>query len=89
MGGLAFLLGLGFLAILVCLAVIGLLAGALIGAVLGALTGGAVGAARAPQDKAELATYRGITGGSCLGALAGLVVAAVLVAVAWHYFVAT
>jgi hypothetical protein len=79
-----------FLGLLV-LAVIGLVAlilGGVLGAFLGGTIGGVQGWRKAAEGDRELGAYRGVTWGSCAGALLGLALAVLLLFLAWGYYVA-
>ncbi len=66
-------------------AVLVIVVGGLLGAFLGSAAGGIGGRSRAPEGGKELATYRGVVWGGCLGALGGLALATLLAVVACAY----
>jgi hypothetical protein len=75
----------GFILVLILAALLALALGGLLGVFLGGMVGGVKGGTRAPEGGKELATYRGIAHGGCLGAAAGVAVALLLVLLAWSY----
>jgi hypothetical protein len=63
--------------------VVAIVVGALLGVFLGSLIGGIKGGWMAPQDRKELATYKGLAWGGCSGAVVGLALALLLVLLVW------
>jgi len=74
-----------FLLIMALVAVLVLVVGGVLGAFLGGIIGGGRGSIRAPEGGKELATYRGVTWGGCLGAVVGLALTSLLLLLAWGY----
>jgi hypothetical protein len=75
-----------FLLVLGLVALLTLVVGALLGVFLGGIIGGVRGRVRAPEGDKDLATYRGITWGGCLGTVVGLFLTALLLILAWTYW---
>jgi hypothetical protein len=73
------------LVILALVALVALAVGGLLGVFVGGLIGGVRGGVKAPEEGKELATYRGITWGGCLGAVVGLALTLLLLFLAWNY----
>jgi hypothetical protein len=84
MGFLLVLVYLFFL-ILVLAALLVLVVGGMLGVFLGGIVGGIRGGVQAPEGSKELATYRGVTWGGCLGGVVGLALALLLLTLAWSY----
>ena len=64
-----------FVFILVLIALLALVVGGLLGIFTGGIIGAVRGNLHAPAGGEELATYRGVVWGGCLGLLAGMAVA--------------
>jgi hypothetical protein len=75
-----------FILVLALIALLALAVGVLLGGFLGGVVGGVRGGVKAPEGQEELATYRGVTWGGCLGALTGLLLTGLLLVLAWTYW---
>jgi hypothetical protein len=76
----------GVLVIVALVALLVLVLGGLLGAFVGGVIGGVRGSIEAPKGEKELGAYRGITRGGCLGALIGLALTLLLLALTWSYW---
>ena len=70
-----------FVFVVVLIALLALAVGGLLGMFSGGIIGGVRGNLHAPEGGEELATYRGVVWGGCLGLLAGM--AAALAVLYW------
>jgi hypothetical protein len=73
------------LLILLLIALLILFLGGLLGLFVGGIIGGVRGHIQAPKESKQLATYRGVTWGGCLGAVIGLALALVLLVLVGSY----
>ena len=72
--------------ILIIIALLILFLGGLLGLFIGGIIGGVRGHIQAPKESKQLATYRGVTWGGCLGAVIGLALALLLLVLAASYY---
>jgi hypothetical protein len=72
-----------FVLVLVLIALLALVVGGLLGMFAGGIIGGVRGNIRAPEGGRELATYRGVVWGGCLGLVAGMTVAVTVLYWLW------
>jgi uncharacterized membrane protein len=71
------------LLIMAFIALVVLIAGCLLGAFFGGIIGAICDCSQAPANQKELAAYRGIAWGGCLGTMAGLMLALIGLIVTW------